>query len=363
MDSHQTNSAGTVPAPTAKHTGPGFNHENIFSALQDENAAMQSQDSSESSKDWITPKKWHREKRIVNPHAQHNSPRERIKLCRDCNAQFTLSDETQTWFHDRGLQSQACCQACRLCHKQNIAAQTARTTPLVIRQTTSAPRSVTNATSYASIVSAAKSSPEPTGLTTGNLLKINEDQIDINNEQPSDTKAATKDQVPTDTEQSIQNPMHTILEASSNSSGNTPNRDGHTEADDNSSIPDNTENDPSDANSTSSLMPNLEEDSSLSSVHGRFWDSSSDNQEVDLPTTAQWRPIQDLKRRRHLEYTLSHPNKRRRAPRDGEGQCAGCDASEGYVLDVEVRLHNMQVHDQVFITKNDEHFEEISMKQ
>ena len=57
-------------------------------------------------------------------------------------------------------------------------------------------------------------------------------------------------------------------------------------------------------------------------------------------------------------------NKRRGAPRDGEGQCAGCDdASEGYVSDVEVKLHDMHMHDQVFITKNDEHFEEIAMKQ
>ena len=56
-------------------------------------------------------------------------------------------------------------------------------------------------------------------------------------------------------------------------------------------------------------------------------------------------------------------NKRRGAPRDGEGRCAGCDASEENVSDVEVRLHDMHVHDQVFITKNDEHFEEISMKQ
>ena len=56
-------------------------------------------------------------------------------------------------------------------------------------------------------------------------------------------------------------------------------------------------------------------------------------------------------------------NKRGGAPRDGEGQCAGCDASEGYVSDVEVRLHDMHLHDQVFITKKYEHFEEISMKQ
>ena len=41
-------------------------------------------------------------------------------------------------------------------------------------------------------------------------------------------------------------------------------------------------------------------------------------------------------------------NKRRGAPQDGEGQCAGCDASEGYVSDVELRLHDMHVHDQVF---------------
>ena len=62
--------------------------------------------------------------------------------------------------------------------------------------------------------------------------------------------------------------------------------------------------------------------------------------------------------------SASKGNKRRGAQRDGEGQCAAFfSASEGYVSDVEVRLHDMHVHDQVFITKNDEHFGEISMKQ
>ena len=59
-------------------------------------------------------------------------------------------------------------------------------------------------------------------------------------------------------------------------------------------------------------MSSLEEDSSESSIHGRFWDSSSDSRaesEVDLPTIAQWRLIKDSKRKRHLKYTLSHPNK------------------------------------------------------
>ena len=214
LDSHQTNSAGTVPAPTAKHTGPIFNHNSIFSALQDRNAAMQSQDSSQSNEAWITPKKRHREKRTVDPDAQHNSPSEQIKVCGGCNAHFTLSDETQAWFHDRGLQSAAHCQACRLCRKHNIAAGTGSTTPLIIRQTTSAPRSVTNETSYASIASAAKSSLEPNRLTTGNLLKINEKQININNEQPSDGKAATKEEDLTNTEPSIHDLMHTIPEAS-----------------------------------------------------------------------------------------------------------------------------------------------------
>ena len=37
-------------------------------------------------------------------------------------------------------------------------------------------------------------------------------------------------------------------------------------------------------------------------------------------------------------------------------------ACEWYLSDVEVRLHNVHVHDQVLITKNDEHVEEISMK-
>ena len=47
----------------------------------------------------------------------------------------------------------------------------------------------------------------------------------------------------------------------------------------------------------------------------------------------------------------------------GNGGVRAAIAFEGYLSDVEVRLHNMHMHDQVFITKNDEHVEEISMKQ
>ena len=47
----------------------------------------------------------------------------------------------------------------------------------------------------------------------------------------------------------------------------------------------------------------------------------------------------------------------------GKGSVQAAIASEGYLSDVEVRLHNMHVHDQIFITKNDEHVEEISMNQ
>ena len=46
----------------------------------------------------------------------------------------------------------------------------------------------------------------------------------------------------------------------------------------------------------------------------------------------------------------------------GKGSVRAAIASKRYLSDVEVRLHNMHVHDQVFITKNDEHVEEISMK-
>ena len=47
----------------------------------------------------------------------------------------------------------------------------------------------------------------------------------------------------------------------------------------------------------------------------------------------------------------------------GKGNVRAAIASEGYLSDVEVRMHNMHLHDQVFITKNDEQVEEISMKQ
>ena len=47
----------------------------------------------------------------------------------------------------------------------------------------------------------------------------------------------------------------------------------------------------------------------------------------------------------------------------GKGSVRAAIASEGYLSDDEFRLHDMHVHDQAFITKNDEHVEETSMKQ
>ena len=47
----------------------------------------------------------------------------------------------------------------------------------------------------------------------------------------------------------------------------------------------------------------------------------------------------------------------------GKGSVRAAIASEGYLSDDKFRLHDMHVHDQLFIAKNDEHVEEISMKQ
>ena len=47
----------------------------------------------------------------------------------------------------------------------------------------------------------------------------------------------------------------------------------------------------------------------------------------------------------------------------GKGSVRAAIASEGYLFDDKFRLQDMHVHDRVFITKNDEHVEEISMKQ
>ena len=47
----------------------------------------------------------------------------------------------------------------------------------------------------------------------------------------------------------------------------------------------------------------------------------------------------------------------------GKGSVRAVIASEGYLSDDEFRLHDMHVHDHVFITKKGEHVEEISMKQ
>ena len=46
-----------------------------------------------------------------------------------------------------------------------------------------------------------------------------------------------------------------------------------------------------------------------------------------------------------------------------KGTVRAAIASEGYLSDDQFRLHDMHVHNHVFITKNDEHVEEISMKQ
>ena len=64
-------------------------------------------------------------------------------------------------------------------------------------------------------------------------------------------------------------------------------------------------------------MPNLESSSnstkqtSHSRAQGRFWSLSSDAQEMPmiLPKLTDWSPIREPKRRRNLEYTLSHSNR------------------------------------------------------
>ena len=66
----------------------------------------------------------------------------------------------------------------------------------------------------------------------------------------------------------------------------------------------------SDDSRDTTTMPSLEGDID-SSIQGRFWDhryDSPDNLEPTLPHLSGWRPIKDHKRRRNLEYTLSHPN-------------------------------------------------------
>ena len=47
----------------------------------------------------------------------------------------------------------------------------------------------------------------------------------------------------------------------------------------------------------------------------------------------------------------------------GKGSVRAAIASERYLSDVEVKLHNVHMHDQVFITNNGEHVEKIAMKQ
>ena len=65
------------------------------------------------------------------------------------------------------------------------------------------------------------------------------------------------------------------------------------------------------SNPSLSELPGLEEDSSMCSTHGRFRDSQSESQEsTTLPQRSEWRTIKDPRRRRHLEYVLSHPNKK-----------------------------------------------------
>ena len=47
----------------------------------------------------------------------------------------------------------------------------------------------------------------------------------------------------------------------------------------------------------------------------------------------------------------------------GKGSVRAAIAFEGYLSYDEFRLHDMHMHDQLLIAKNDEHVEEISMKQ
>ena len=60
---------------------------------------------------------------------------------------------------------------------------------------------------------------------------------------------------------------------------------------------------------TQKQVSNLEKDNSQSSIHKRFGDSSSDAQEFEVPSMSQLKPIKDLTRKGHLEYTPSHRTK------------------------------------------------------
>ena len=47
----------------------------------------------------------------------------------------------------------------------------------------------------------------------------------------------------------------------------------------------------------------------------------------------------------------------------GKGSVRAAIASKGYLSNGKFGLHDMHVHDEVFITMTDEHVKEISMKQ
>ena len=132
-------SARTVPTPTTKHTRPNFTHKNVSSTLQDETlyTGKHSQTSNESSDDWITYKKRHHERRKVHSYAPHNSPNEQTKACRDCSIQFTLFDETQAWFRDRGLQLAVRCR--KQNHRMHNASLFAKQQHLHVSQQTRLP--------------------------------------------------------------------------------------------------------------------------------------------------------------------------------------------------------------------------------
>ena len=357
---------------SAKHTGPDILNNNVFSS-QDTTGVKSDHSNRESNEDsrgeWITKEKRRRLRSAPHLTQSISSLNDLKKACRDCNAEFTVGKSIQHWFCDHGLHIPARCQNCRDHRKQTAVENTKVAPPLTILQQPTATRQVSNQTSNASVVkpnipinlplsSSAETDPakkdDDESTEYNDLNERNKNIEDPNLSQKpitgyiADTETGSDDNAearkvfqhsartsnqrsgaqttsqdskhPASSDRSdsshadhnsitpVQNSAHLEYHDHSKDSKGPPTISSH--SDDSSGFNESGSDISESSNPNSSELPRLEEDSSMSSIHGRFWDSQSENQEsTALPQLTEWRTIKAPRRRRHLDYVLSHPNK------------------------------------------------------
>ena len=269
-------------------------------------------------------------------HQDHNHATEQTNSSRDCNIEFALPNDTLVWFLEKGLQPPTRCHACRHRRKQATYDRSVTETPLETRETMPGINSTNedhsepqekfdkdNKVSRDNSPSEEQSSPNSSKTMSNEAHSEHQDHAERQEKLTKDTTVMRDNSLAeeefSETSSTLSKTMSTEVHPEQQDHTKCPKKlpKDHTPTRDNSPAQEQSSESSWTTSKTSLHTPNVEsssnstKQSSLSRTRGRFWSSSSATQEMPmiLPKLTDWSPIRDPKRRRNLEYTLSHPNR------------------------------------------------------